>query len=62
MKMAGYHREMVAEGKRLEKAGELPEASAVYQKVVNEDGTNPDAVARLLVIYGKGKNTGRNWS
>jgi uncharacterized protein YciI len=52
-------REMVAEGQRLEKAGELPDAAAAYQKVVDNDGSNPEAVGRLLVVYRKLKEYGK---
>ena len=46
-------REMIAQGRRLEKAGELPDAAAAYQKVVDNDDSNPEAVGRLLVVYRK---------
>ena len=50
---------MVAEGRRLEKAGELPDAAAAYQKVVDNDGSNQEAVGRLLVVYRKLKEYGK---
>ena len=46
-------KEMIAGGRRLEQAGELSEAAEVYQKVVDHDGGNQDAVGRLLVVYRK---------
>ena len=50
---------MVAEGKRLEQAGELPEAAAAYQNVVDHDAGNQEAVGRLLVVYRKLKEYGK---
>ena len=59
MKVTINIREMVAEGRRLEKAGELTDAAAAYQKVVDNDSSNPEAVGRLLIVYRKLKEYGR---
>ena len=39
------------EGHRLEQAGQLENAAAAYQQVVDADPANRDAVGRLLVVY-----------
>jgi tetratricopeptide (TPR) repeat protein len=44
---------MLAEAKQLEQDGQLNEAAAIYQKIVDEDGSDQVAVDRLLVIYRK---------
>jgi uncharacterized protein YciI len=59
MKAIKGTREMVAEGRRLEQAGDLPEAAAVYQKAVDHDGGDQEAVGRLLVVYRKLKEYGK---
>ena len=59
MKAIKGTKEMVAEGRRLEQAGDLPEAAAVYQKAVDHDGGDQEAVGRLLVVYRKLKEYGK---
>jgi uncharacterized protein YciI len=49
-------KERLAEGLRLERSGELEAAAALYRKVTEHDPINPEAVARLLVLYRKQKN------
>jgi uncharacterized protein YciI len=44
---------MLEEGRRLEQSGQLPEAAAVYQKMVTQEPDNQDAISRLLVMYRK---------
>ena len=53
MKATRSIREMLAEGKELEQAGQLPEAATIYQKIVDDDRSNQEAIGRLLVIYRK---------
>jgi uncharacterized protein YciI len=55
MKAIKGSKENVAEGRRLEQAGDLSEAAGVYQKIVDHDEGNQEAVGRLLVIYRKMK-------
>jgi uncharacterized protein YciI len=52
-------REMIARGRQLEQAGQLAEAAVAYQKVVNDDGANQEAVGRLLILYRKLKEYGK---
>jgi uncharacterized protein YciI len=53
MKAIKGTRQYLAEGLRLEKSGNLPEAAASYEKIVDSDPSNQEAVARLLIIYRK---------
>jgi uncharacterized protein YciI len=46
-------RERLAEARQFERAGELAEAAAIYQKIVDGDAGNQEAVLRLLVAYRK---------
>jgi hypothetical protein len=46
-------REMLAEAKQLEQDGQLNEAATIYQKIVDQDGSNQTALGRLLVMYRK---------
>jgi len=41
---------------QLEKAGRLPDAAAIYQKLFNSDPANEQVIARLLVVYRKLKD------
>jgi uncharacterized protein YciI len=59
MKVTRDAREMLAEGKSLEQAGKLPEAAALYRDVIDDDAGNHVAVARLLVMYRKLKEYGK---
>ncbi len=46
----------MAEGRRLEQAGNLDAAAAAYRKLVDKDFHNQEAVGRLLMIYRKQGN------
>jgi uncharacterized protein YciI len=59
MKAIMGNKGMFAEGKRLEQSGQLQEAAAVYQKAVDGEPDNQEAVARLLVVYRRLKDYGR---
>jgi len=59
MKATRSIKEMLAEGKEVEKARQLPEAAAFYQKIVDDTGPNQEAMGRLLVIYRKLKEYGK---
>ena len=50
---------MLTAGKRLEQGGQLSEAAAVYQKMVDGESDNQEAVERLLVVYRKLKEYGK---
>jgi uncharacterized protein YciI len=43
----------MAEGRQAEQAGQLPHAATAYQRVVDADPANKEAVGRLLLIYRK---------
>ncbi|HEY4111302.1 YciI family protein [Puia sp.] len=47
--------QLLATGKQQEQAGQPEEAALTYQRIVEQDPADPDAVARLLVIYRKMK-------
>ena len=53
MKAIKGMRQYLAEGLQLEKSGSLPEAAMSFEKVVDSDPSNQEAVARLLIIYRK---------
>jgi uncharacterized protein YciI len=53
MEAAKSTRERLAEARQFERAGELAEAAAIYQKIVDGDAGNQEAVSRLLVAYRK---------
>ena len=59
MKTIRGNREMLTAGKRLEQGGQLSEAAAVYQKMVDGESDNQEAVERLLVVYRKLKEYGK---
>jgi len=59
MKAIKDSKENVVEGRRLEQAGDLSEAAGMYQKIMDHDGGNQEAVGRLLVIYRKMKEYGK---
>jgi uncharacterized protein YciI len=46
----------LAEGRRLEAADQWEDAAAAYQKIVDQDAANVQAVARLLIVYRKLKD------
>jgi uncharacterized protein YciI len=53
MEAAKSIRERLAEARQFERTGELAEAAAIYQKIVDGDSGNQEAVSRLLVAYRK---------
>lgn len=53
MKALRNPRELLQEARGLEQDGKLPEAATVYQRLVDTDPTNQQAVNRLLTIYRK---------
>jgi len=59
MKAARSNSQLFADGQQFEKAGKWEDAAAAYQRVVNNDPENQDAVARLLVAYRKLKDYSR---
>jgi len=46
-------KDLFEEGRQREQAGQLEDAAAAYQQVVDADPGNRDAVGRLLVVYRK---------
>lgn len=44
-------REKIDAARQLEKAGKLADAAVLYQKIVDSDPANRDAIGRLLVMY-----------
>jgi uncharacterized protein YciI len=50
------NKEQLAEGRRLEQAGQLEAAATAYRKLVDRDFHHQEAVGRLLVVYRKLKD------
>jgi len=53
------NKKLFDEGVRLEKAGELEDAAVAYQRVVDADPGSQEAVGRLVVVYRKLKEYGK---
>ncbi|HVU58638.1 MAG TPA: hypothetical protein VHD83_26445 [Puia sp.] len=53
MKATKSNTQLISEGRQFEQAGQWEDAAEVYQRVVDTDPGNQDAVARLLVVYRK---------
>ncbi len=51
MKALIGNKQLLSEGRRLEQAGQLESAAAVYQRMVDADPGNQEAMERLLVVY-----------
>lgn len=58
MKVIKGNGQLFAEGQRFERAGQLEDAAAAYQRVVDTDPRNQEVVARLLVVYRRLKDYG----
>jgi len=56
MKTARSNSQLFADGRQFEEAGKWEDAAKAYQRVVDNDPGNQDAVARLLVVYRKMKD------
>lgn len=59
MKAVRSNHQLFADGQQFEKAGKWEDAAAAYQRVVDNDPGNREAVARLLVVYRKLKDPSR---
>jgi uncharacterized protein YciI len=59
MKSVRSNSQLFADGQQFEKAGKWEDAAAAYQRVVDNDPGNREAVARLLVVYRKLKDYSR---
>jgi uncharacterized protein YciI len=51
MKVVKGNAKLAAEGRRLEQAGQLADAAATYQRIIDTDPGNKAVVNRLLMIY-----------
>src|SRR5581483_9901871 len=56
MKTERSNSQLFADGQQFEKAGKWEDAAEAYQRVVDNDPGDRDAVARLLVVYRKLKD------
>jgi len=56
MKAVRSNSQLFADGQQFEKAGKWEDAAAAYQRVVDNDPGDQEAVARLLVVYRKLKD------
>jgi len=52
-------RQILSRGKQLEQAGQLEEAASVYQKAVDADPENLGIADRLLIVYRRLKEDGK---
>src|SRR6185503_15890991 len=59
MKAVRSSSQLFADGQQFEKAGKWEDAATAYQRVVDNDPGNREAVARLLVVYRKLKDPSR---